>query len=526
MSPLTDRIDALEAAAAPLADGEVAALDPLLDLGTRTWATRRTRPTFVGGAADREALALAAAPRDPAAVAAVLEQSLAVGLNPSSPTHFGWIPGGSVAAAAAGDFVAALANTYAGYRVPSPAAVEIERVLLDWLADVVGLPASTNGDLTPGGSLANAIALHAATPRVTRKRTGARADLAVLPEDLACTVFVSEERHRCIDKALGLIGHGGRVVTLPVDAAGRMRADTLGAAVARDRAQGGRPWLVVASAGTTSTGAIDPLPALADTCRAEGLWLHVDAAVGGFFALDPEGRRRLAGIERADSVVLDPHKGLFLPYGLGAVLVRDGDRLLAAHTVHHAYIREDTASMVDLGALRRDDSPMFRSPELSRPFRALRMWTALQVHGTRAFASAIGHKLALGAYAWERLSALPHVAVGPRPDLSVVAFRVRHDRQDDPARDEGMQEALVTWLRAEAGIFVTSTVFLGQPWLRLAVLCLQTRRADVDAAMDAVARGAALLTQRGAGGAAGGGSPPPGLAPPAPAAQGRPPDAQ
>ena len=485
-------LETLEARAAPLIEGDTTALQALQALGTQLWDTRRSRPTWRAGTPDKDSLDLEAAPKDAGAVAARLEAALAFGLNPSSPTHFGWIPGGSVAAAAAGDWVAALANSYAGYRVPSPAAVGIERVLLDWLAQVVGFPDECNGDLTAGGSLANAVALQAATPRVTRKLDGTRTDLAVVPEDLACTVFVSEERHRCVDKALAFIGHGGRLETLPVDAAGRMQVQALAAAIARDRQRGGRPWLVVASAGTTSTGAIDPLPELASLCAGEGLWLHVDAAVGGFFGLDDEGRRRLCGLERADSVVLDPHKGLFMPYGLGAVLVRDGKRLLAAHSVHHAYIREDCLDPLDLAALRRDDSPMYRSPELSRPFRALRMWTALQVHGTQAFAAAVGHKLALAERAWEGLSQIPDVEVGPRPDLCVVTFRVRGCSKPD----EQLQEALVLWLREDADVFVTSTQFAGRTWLRLAVLCLQTRIADVDSALSAVARGAALLRQR------------------------------
>ncbi len=494
MDDFSTSLELLEARAATLIDGDTAALQALQDLGAQLWDTRRSRATWRSGDPDPVSLGLAALPADPAAVAANLETALTVGLNPSSPRHFGWIPGGSIAAAAAGDWVAALANPYAGYRVPSPAAVAIERVLLDWLVAVVGLPHGSNGDLTAGGSLANAIALQAATPRVTRKLNGTRADLAVVPEDLCCTVFVSEERHRCIDKALAFIGHGGRLQTLPVDASGRMDVPSLAAAVAEDRECGGRPWLVVASAGTTSTGAIDPLPELASLCRREGLWLHVDAAVGGFFALDKEGKRRLQGLECADSVVLDPHKGLFMPYGLGAVLVRDGRRLLAAHSVHHAYIREDCLDPLDLHALRRDDSPMYRSPELSRPFRALRMWTALQVHGTEAFGAAVGHKLALAARAWEGLSRITGVEVGARPDLCVVTFRVSgHEDEDE---DEACQEALVMWLREEADVFVTSTRFAGRTWLRLAVLCLQTRTADVDLAIAAVARGTARLTQQ------------------------------
>ena len=474
-----DDLLALERASEALRGGAPDDLPALLALASDAWSGRGDRPVWQPGAVDPARLALSEQPVADADLAETLRGALLdVGLNTTAPRHFGWVPGGGVGAAAVGDLLAAVTNVYAGYRVPSPGAVEIEGVLIDWLVGLVGLPPSAAGDLCAGGSPATAIALHAATPRVSRALAGG--GLSVQAADLDTVVYLSEERHRCVDKALGFIGHGGRVRTVAVDARGRMDPAHLAELLAEDAADParGRPWLVVASAGTTGTGAVDPLPEIAELCGRFGLWFHVDAAYGGPFCLTVAGRTRLAGIERADSVVLDPHKGLFQPYGLGAVLVRDGRRLYAAHGARHAYIREDGHQDAGLEQLMADGSAMSRSPELSRPFRALRLWLSVQAHGVAAFRAALDHKLGLAAHAWARLRSLPGVEVGPPPDLSIVAFRVEGD--------DAAQERVVQALRRDHGVFVTSTAFRGQTWLRLAILNLHTRLIDVEAALEAI----------------------------------------
>ncbi len=479
-----DDLLALEHASDALRGGAPADLPALQALAIEAWSGRGSRPVWQPGSVDAARLALSEQPVADAELAEVLRSALLeVGLNTTAPRHFGWVPGGGVGAAAVGDLLAAVTNVYAGYRVPSPGAVEIEGVLLDWLRRLVGLPSSAAGDLCAGGSPATAIALHAATPRVDRALAGG--GLAMQASDLDAVVYLSEERHRCVDKALGFIGHGGRVRTVAVDARGRMDPQQLAALLAEDAADParGRPWLVVASAGTTGTGAVDPLPEIADLCERFGLWFHVDAAYGGPFCLTEAGRARLTGIERADSVVLDPHKGLFQPYGLGAVLVRDGRRLYAAHSARHAYIREEGHHDAGLEQLMADGSAMSRSPELSRPFRALRLWLSVQAHGVGAFRAALDHKLGLAALAWARLHALPGVEVGPPPDLSIVAFRVEGD--------DAEQDRVVLALRRDHRVFVTATAFRGQTWLRLAILNLHTRLEDVEAALDAIAAEAA-----------------------------------
>src|SRR5262249_22845931 len=185
-----------------------------------------------------------------------------------------------------------------------------------------------------------------------------------------------------------------------------------------DRAAGLRPFLIVASAGTTNTGAVDPLPELADIAQREGLWLHVDGAYGGFFVLTERGRRTLAGIERADSITLDPHKGMFLPYGTGCLLARDAETLRRAHSMPAEYLptMQHDVERVDFSEI---------TPELSRDYRGLRVWLPLQLHGTRAFREALDEKLDLAAWAHDELTTIDGMEIVAAPQLSLVVFRLR-----------------------------------------------------------------------------------------------------
>jgi aromatic-L-amino-acid/L-tryptophan decarboxylase len=245
-----------------------------------------------------------------------------------------------------------------------------------------------------------------------------------------------------------------------------MDAGALREQLARDR----RPFLVVATAGTTNTGAVDPLEEVADAAAEAGAWLHVDGAYGGFFALTERGRARLAGIERADSVALDPHKGMFIPYAAGILLVRDFANLSAAHSVEAEYMQDLHG---DHGA------PNFSaaSPELSRDFRGLRVWLPLQLHGLGAFRAALDEKLDLterlhaGLAADERLEIVP----GP-PQLSVVGWRLRDG-------DDGAQRAFQDRINASRRIHLSSTVISGRFTLRACILSHRTHADRVDDAI-------------------------------------------
>lgn len=253
-------------------------------------------------------------------------------------------------------------------------------------------------------------------------------------------------------------------------------------ALEEDRRNGIRPWIVIASAGTVDTGAIDPLREIAELCRRYGAWFHVDGAYGGLFALCEEGKALLRGIEQADSVALDPHKTLFLPYGTGAVVVRDGKLLQDAFSATGEYIRP-------LGESEVGPSPADLSPELTRHFRALRLWLPLQMAGIGAFRAAQSEKLALARYFHARLSEIDGFDPGPEPQLSVVAFRYLPKSGDV---DE-FNERLMQHIQQEGRVMMSGTRIDGSYRLRCAILCFRTHLEHVDDAVDAVLRGVEAL---------------------------------
>ena len=340
---------------------------------------------------------------------------------------------------------------------------------MGWLASVIGYPDTAAGTLTSGGSMANLTAMVAA--RDARDAEGGGA------------VYLTRFAHHCVDKALHIAGRGRSPRRLiATDANYRMSVEALEQALEEDRRDGVRPWLVVASAGTVDTGSIDPLQEVADLCHRYGAWFHVDGAYGGLFALCDEGKAKLRGIERADSVALDPHKTLFLPYGTGAAIVRDGKHLLDAFSASAEYIRP--FSETDVGP-----SPADLSPELTRHFRAMRLWLPLQIAGVAAFRAAQAEKLALARYFHARLKDLGGWDAGPRPDLSVVAFRYLPDSGDV---DE-FNERLIKHVQEEGRVMLSGTRIDGRFYLRCAILCFRTHVEHVDEAIDAVVRGVAAL---------------------------------
>jgi glutamate/tyrosine decarboxylase-like PLP-dependent enzyme len=393
----------------------------------------------------------------------------APGFATTSPRFMAYIPGGGLPYSGLGDLLAAASNKYSGFASASPGAVRIENSCVAWLAGVIGYPPEAGGTLTSGGSIANLTAVVAAREASDPEGGGA--------------VYVTRFAHYCIDKALHIAGRGRspkRVIA--TDENYRMSLEALEQTLEEDRRNGVRPWLVIASAGTVDTGAIDPLPEIAELCRRYGAWLHVDGAYGGLFALCGEGRALLGGIEQADSVALDPHKTLFLPYGTGAALVRDGRLLQEAFSASGEYIRP-------LGESEVGPSPADLSPELTRHFRALRLWLPLQIAGVAAFRAAQAEKLALARYFHARLSQLGDFDPGPEPQLSVVAFRYLPRTADV---DE-FNERLMRHIQQEGRVMMSGTRIDGSYYLRCAVLCFRTHLEHVDDAVDAVLRGVEAL---------------------------------
>lgn len=397
------------------------------------------------------------------------------GLKLGAPGFMGFIPISSHYPAALGDYLAAVVNPFAGNFFAAPGAVRLEYSLTRWMAGFIGYPVGSAGDLTSGGSISNLTAI--VTAREAHRLKSSDYEQAV--------VYVSSQTHHSIDKALRIAGLGQSIQrAISLDDRYRMRADALDAAIRADLHAGLLPWLVVASAGSTDTGAVDPLKEIAEVARQHGLWLHVDGAYGAMFALTDLGKTRLAGIEASDSVTLDPHKGLFMPCGSGAVLVREGKRLLDAFRYEAAYM-QDRPSLASLDEV----SPSELSPELTRPFRGLRLWLSLNLAGVRAFRAALEEKLLLAQHFYEQLGRIVGFETGPPPDLSVVIFRFMPSRGDP----DDFNRRLLQKLQQDGRIFITSTRLAERIWLRVAVLCATTHLEQIELALELLKEKAAEL---------------------------------
>ncbi len=388
------------------------------------------------------------------------------GQNTTAAGFFAYIPVGSIYHGAVAQYLAAVTNRFSGRYAACPGAVRIENQVLAWLASVVGYPETCVGNLTSGGSMANLSAVV-----VAREAAGLKS------RDVErAVVYMTEQAHHCVTKGLRIAGLGECIVRkIPIDDRFRMIPGELEAAIAEDTGANRIPLLVVATAGTTDTGAVDPLEEIATIAARHRVWFHCDAAYGGPFGLCAEGKKILRGIERSDSVALDPHKGFFVPFGLGAILVKNADAMRGAYSYSANYIPRDEDPL-------SEPSPADLSPELSRPFRALRLWLPLQVLGTAPFEAALEEKLLLARYAHARLREIEGIEVGPEPDLSVVVFRAVPRRGDPDEMNARLERAILE----DGRVSLSSTTLGGARYLRLAVLAPRTHKAAVDLAIQLV----------------------------------------
>lgn len=399
------------------------------------------------------------------AIALFEREVLKPGGNPAAGSYLAYIPGGGLYHSALGDFLGAVSDKYAGVFFAGPGAVRMENMLVRWVADLIGYPSGAGGHIASGGSLANLAA-------ITTARDAHGLKSADFPN---AVVYLTTQAHHSIDKALRIAGLGeAKLHYIAMDDRFRMRTDALERAIAEDRAQGLRPWLVIATAGTTDTGAVDPLDTIATIAERECCWFHVDAAYGGFFILTEPGRAMLKGIERSDSAILDPHKSLFLPWGSGMLVVRDVEKLARAHSYSGNYMQDATAAPGEI-------SPAEVSAELTKPFRALRMWLPLILLGIKPFRAALEEKLLLARYFYEEIQALGF-EVGPSPDLSIVTFRwapagASLDRTNEWNR------AIVEGARVDGRIFISSTTLDNRFTIRMAVLGFRTHKRTIDLAL-------------------------------------------
>ena len=394
-----------------------------------------------------------------AAIELIRENVDRPGLNPASGGHLAYIPGGGIYYSSLGDYLAAVFDRYAGVFYASPGAVRMENMLIRWLCDVVGYPADSHGNLTTSGSLANMIAVVVA--RDAKNIKSAEVSRSV--------IYLSKQTHHSIDKAIRVAGLGECPIRfIDLDERKKMRVNDLRRQIEADKAAGLNPFLVVGSAGTTDVGAVDPLVAIAAVAKENGLWHHIDAAYGGFFILTDEGKKKLDGLDLGDSVVIDPHKGLFLPYGLGVVLVKNVEDLKRSFSFEANYMQDAFTGIDEL-------SPAELSPELTKHFRGLRLWLPLQLHGVGPFRACLDEKLALAKYFYEEIQKLGFES-DLEPELSVVTYRWPTAKGGTDEFNKKVLEGVV----ADGRVFISSTVLDGKYTLRLACLAFRTHLKTID----------------------------------------------
>ncbi|MDQ3537915.1 MAG: aminotransferase class V-fold PLP-dependent enzyme [Actinomycetota bacterium] len=368
------------------------------------------------------------------------------------PRYFAFVPGSGTWPAALGDLIAGALNIYAGSWQESAGPSQVELVVLDWFKSWIGYPPGAAGVLVTGGSAANMTALACAREALL----GAMSERVV--------AYVSDQAHSSIVRAARVLGfRPDQVRVLPTDDDYRMRPEALAAAMVADRRAGRRPLFVAASAGSTNTGAVDPLAALADVCRDNSVWLHVDAAYGGFAALTERGRGWLAGLERADSVTLDPHKWLYQPFECGSLLVRNGELLRRAFEITPDYLKDAKAAA---GEVNFSDL----SVQLTRMSRALKLWVSLRYFGVDAFRATIDRCLDLVGQAQQRIEASSALELLRPASLGILCFRRRFPDTDDEEEIAARNAALVAAFAASGEGLVSSTRLRGRYAIRLCVL--------------------------------------------------------
>ncbi len=414
--------------------------------------------------------ALPRGPTDPAALYEAFQaQVVPYALGNTHPRFMGWVHGGGTGIGMLAELLAAGLNANLGGRDHAP--IELERTVIAWAAEMVGMPADSSGILVTGSSMANMIAV-----LVARR---AAAGAAVRRDGVGGSGLVGyagASAHGCIPRAFDLVGLGtGALRTIPPDPDGRMSLPALAEAVERDRAIGLTPFLVAATAGTVDTGAIDPLDAVADHCAAHGLWFHVDGAFGALAALSPRVRPRLRGIERADSLAFDFHKWAQVPYDAGCILVRDGQAQADAFAQTLAYLSRENR-----GAAANAPWPCDLGPDLSRGFRALKVWMTIATYGADRMGQLVDDSCAVAQHLAARIGAEPSLELLAPVTLNIVCFRVCRGAADL----DHLNAELVKDLH-ESGIAVPSTtVIRGRRAIRAAIVNHRTTTRDADLMID------------------------------------------
>ncbi len=387
------------------------------------------------------------------------------GINAASSKHLGYIPGGGVYTGAIADYIAAITNPFASVYYASPGAATVENEVINWLKKVFSFTKDAVGCLSSGGSISTLIAFAAA--RDFHKIKNERITKSV--------VYLSEQVHHSTQKALRILGLEDVLIRyIPLDSHHRIIPSELNSLIEKDKKNHLQPFLIVATAGTTDTGSLDPLNDIADIAHTHQLWFHVDAAYGGFFILTSK-KDLFKGIERADSLIVDPHKGLFLPYGVGAVLVKNSHSVLHSNYYTANYMQDGiNEEMVK--------SPANLSPELTKHFRGLRVWLPLQYHGIEPFVACLEEKLLLVHYFRNELINLGF-HVGPQPDLSVSYFWYPFEDSIDEKNKMLMEE-----IHKDGSVFLSSSIIDKRFVIRIAILAFRTKKETIDEALEMIKR--------------------------------------
>lgn len=389
------------------------------------------------------------------------------GLIPSSEGHLGYIPGSGIYPAALGDYIAAVNNHYAGVHFAGPAAVELENYLIQWMGEILDFSPQAVGNLTSGGSIANLIAIVTARDRSNVMEEN--------PRDFC--IYMSKQSHHSLDKAIRIAGlNQCRIRIIEVDEHYRLDVESLRELIEVDISHGKVPFLCIANVGTTDTGAIDPVEDIADICTRHNIWLHLDAAYGGFFKMVEEDVTvPMDKLHLADSLTVDPHKGLFLPYGTGACIFKDVSALSKSFHYQAGYMQDavepETISPADV------------SPELTKHFRGMRMWLPLKLLGLDRFKASLKEKLWLCRYFYHKIQEMGF-EVGPYPDLSVMIYRYT----DTEENLNKFNKRLVEKIHADGAVFISSTTINDIFWLRLAVLNFRTHKETIDRCLAMIRR--------------------------------------
>jgi aromatic-L-amino-acid decarboxylase len=415
------------------------------------------------------------------------EHILPFPMGNSHPRFYGFINATADPVGIAADYLAASMNPncWGG----DHAAIHVEHRVMRWLADLLGYPGTAEGILVSGGSMANFTALAAARRAMTPGNV--REDGLAGEGRPRLTVYASDQVHHCVDKAVDLLGIGARQLRkIETDERFRIRMELLEEAVAADRRAGLTPAIVVGNAGTVNTGAIDPLEEIADFCRRESLWFHVDGAYGAMARLSPKLAPLFSGMERADSIAADPHKWLYVPYEAGATLVREPGRLSAAFRKFPEYLATDPESPFPGPAWFAE-----RGVELSRSFKALKVWMGFKTHGRTGYARAIENDVALAHFLAAEVDRRPDFERLSETVLSIANFRYRpSDRTLVDADLDRVNRKIVNRLVGSGSFFLAPTILKGRTALRVCIVNFRTREEDLTALLDEASRiGAELL---------------------------------